>query len=931
MDFHSLPRRELQALCKKNRIPANMTNVAMADALQSLLAVGGMESIEEALQNQSPKNVQASSTYHPRSSRRISTRRAAAATASADLKEQPASPLPRARRVTAMDFETGRLFSEEEDNDEEQKEGMMEITPMAKPSTKKQPRGTTTARNTRRRATKKEDGEAADEGFIEAAKTPATRNGRRTTARKEAESAAVVDEGTEETVVSSITTTRRTRQSSKSIPVDVTATTVRRSSRARAKVSVPDMESLAQDVEEQAEKGTEIKKSVDTDGDSMIPPPCKKSSDLAAGNVTDLKEIQDKPMIDGDNCEQDCNSVVADSDLSQHRHSSGEDKEDGVVPETEGVDDVKDSDSSLASCKKTSDLAEGNATDLKEAEGIQDNTLVGGENCEQDCNPVVVDVDLSHNQHTSEIKEDGIVSETEGLDGAKDSDSLIASCKKTSDLATETEGIQDETIIDGENCERDCNLVVVDTDPSQHQHSSEVEEDGIVPETEGLNDVNESEIAAQQHEVETGVETMDLVDRDDASLLLSDEKPSDLGVGNASSHLCSMDPQEKIEKEFDGDQEEILPSEISEQDCNLAVDITNLVASLLLSDEKSSDLAAANASHLSSMDSQEKLEKESDGDQEEILPSQIGEPDCNVAVVDTNLPRHQLVADPKEPEGLNVESSPKMEGGCEGEQINTNLPLHQLAVEPKEPEDAELSPETEGVRDREEEQMANRADRESSVLERTPLISSFVNPDIAGDAADEQSKREEEETEDEMETNSAPKKDDVVAFSPPQRKPTSLQRSNTVDLPAESLPQVGDLIGDSEVSPDEVTVEAVDASKLAKTSSPEVGDMMVDGHPADAKNSEIIVEVEKSENQKEADADEEKKSFGQLTMTEIGCGEVKVESDAEKQSLPVVVDLKNMSLRKLKLLYKEKKSNANVTNKVEGTRVALAEINENVL
>ncbi|MCD9645577.1 hypothetical protein HAX54_034593 [Datura stramonium] len=36
MDFHSLTRRELQALCKKNKIPANMTNVSMADALQSL-------------------------------------------------------------------------------------------------------------------------------------------------------------------------------------------------------------------------------------------------------------------------------------------------------------------------------------------------------------------------------------------------------------------------------------------------------------------------------------------------------------------------------------------------------------------------------------------------------------------------------------------------------------------------------------------------------------------------------------------------------------------------------------------------------------------------------------------------------------------------------------------------------------------------------
>lgn len=36
MDFHTLSRRELQALCKKNKIPANMTNVAMADALAAL-------------------------------------------------------------------------------------------------------------------------------------------------------------------------------------------------------------------------------------------------------------------------------------------------------------------------------------------------------------------------------------------------------------------------------------------------------------------------------------------------------------------------------------------------------------------------------------------------------------------------------------------------------------------------------------------------------------------------------------------------------------------------------------------------------------------------------------------------------------------------------------------------------------------------------
>lgn len=36
MDYHSLTRRELQTLCKKNKIPANITNVAMADALKAL-------------------------------------------------------------------------------------------------------------------------------------------------------------------------------------------------------------------------------------------------------------------------------------------------------------------------------------------------------------------------------------------------------------------------------------------------------------------------------------------------------------------------------------------------------------------------------------------------------------------------------------------------------------------------------------------------------------------------------------------------------------------------------------------------------------------------------------------------------------------------------------------------------------------------------
>jgi hypothetical protein len=39
MDFHILSRRELQALCKRNGVRANMTNAAMAEALQCLDSV----------------------------------------------------------------------------------------------------------------------------------------------------------------------------------------------------------------------------------------------------------------------------------------------------------------------------------------------------------------------------------------------------------------------------------------------------------------------------------------------------------------------------------------------------------------------------------------------------------------------------------------------------------------------------------------------------------------------------------------------------------------------------------------------------------------------------------------------------------------------------------------------------------------------------
>ncbi|KAH9316530.1 hypothetical protein KI387_025157, partial [Taxus chinensis] len=52
MDYHSLTRKELQALCKKYAIPANLTNVSMAEALTALLNADNNKPPDEANQKQ---------------------------------------------------------------------------------------------------------------------------------------------------------------------------------------------------------------------------------------------------------------------------------------------------------------------------------------------------------------------------------------------------------------------------------------------------------------------------------------------------------------------------------------------------------------------------------------------------------------------------------------------------------------------------------------------------------------------------------------------------------------------------------------------------------------------------------------------------------------------------------------------------------------
>ncbi|XP_061998387.1 uncharacterized protein LOC133715767 [Rosa rugosa] len=92
MDFHTLTRKALQALCKQNGIPANITNVAMADSLSALQHVEGLEE----LLNQSPEKVMIGSASVSRTAARTTTRRKA-------VNEEPESsqPLTRTTRRAA--------------------------------------------------------------------------------------------------------------------------------------------------------------------------------------------------------------------------------------------------------------------------------------------------------------------------------------------------------------------------------------------------------------------------------------------------------------------------------------------------------------------------------------------------------------------------------------------------------------------------------------------------------------------------------------------------------------------------------------------------------------------------------------------------------------------------------------------------------------
>ncbi|KAL5212558.1 hypothetical protein ABZP36_023405 [Zizania latifolia] len=201
MDFHALSRRVLQALCKRNGVRANMTNAAMADALQSLPSVDGIDEIDTMLCLPTPG----------RSAMKLALKAAAA-----DGEEEPqhGSLLPRSRRVSVKSPEAIRM--DILDGEDEMKRDLVKeivrtpgvalrSTSRATPALIPTPAASSTRATTRRTVARKTE---------EATLTPATvRRSQRTVARKAAASM-------EEEVMTTKRTTRRSARSKVKIDLD---------------------------------------------------------------------------------------------------------------------------------------------------------------------------------------------------------------------------------------------------------------------------------------------------------------------------------------------------------------------------------------------------------------------------------------------------------------------------------------------------------------------------------------------------------------------------------------------------------------------------------------------------------------------------------------------------------------------------------------
>ncbi|KAG6715033.1 hypothetical protein I3843_05G212600 [Carya illinoinensis] len=169
MDFHSLARKELQALCKKNKIPANITNVAMADALHALQHVEGLEEIlnpSNSVLSKSTGEAVIGLPDIPRTACRTSTRRK-------PIKEESeiSQTLTRSRRGT-----NGRI---PKDIDQENNDANAPITP-AGPNSRRRAPAASACRNIEKQLREDDENEKIEaQGRNDVPKTPAITSSRR--------------------------------------------------------------------------------------------------------------------------------------------------------------------------------------------------------------------------------------------------------------------------------------------------------------------------------------------------------------------------------------------------------------------------------------------------------------------------------------------------------------------------------------------------------------------------------------------------------------------------------------------------------------------------------------------------------------------------------------------------------------------------------
>ncbi|RLN07774.1 helicase swr-1 [Panicum miliaceum] len=387
MDFHALSRRELQALCKRNGVRANMTNAAMAEALQVLASVDGIDEIGTTLCLPTPAR---------------SAMKSAAKMAELAEEQQHGSPLPRSRRVSVKSPEAIRM-EVEEGEDGMKRDLVKEIvrTPgVALRSTSRRARATpaplptpvpaSSARATTTRAPARKAEEVAS--------TPATlRRSQRTAARK----AAAPTE--EEQPTEDVSVAKRSTRSTKSrmtMALDQEEEEVAAASKEEEKVQQEEPKAVASDVQCDDPDEDEVTKLLE--GDS-------KEEEAEEGHEADSSDADIGSAVRSDeSCDDKMEEVmvVMEEGATKPQEGIAEEKEQTSVEKTAPLATMEDS--PILGVLSKSEASE------PVIEKAQDATLEDYEGCAEwspvtdiadEIDAVIADKEVSVDEEA--IKEDG--------------------------------------------------------------------------------------------------------------------------------------------------------------------------------------------------------------------------------------------------------------------------------------------------------------------------------------------------------------------------------------------------------------------------------------------------------------------------------------------------------------------------------------------